>query len=461
MIGAATRKDSVYLRWAARNWLRILRLGVNPGPARMLKIRKRYPWVSGFLKVNKLMARLMGERRGAYRQATGFIINRLIDALATIVRDIHRRRDRLVWHEDLVPPEILHAMGLMPFMVEMLGIVLPMVDTELGEAYLDEAENAGLPADTCTLPRMSLGLALRDHFPPPLAIVSSNSPCDGGMSSYAFMQKLSGAPTYRLDLPYRYKDDSAVDYYTNELVKMIDFLEEHTPGRLDDEHLREICTQRNRAMELELTLWDMLRHKPAPLGSDVVFLAHMLFFGLFPGMPQATKMYAGLVEYARQSLQAGGGIPDEKYRVLLWNPATLIFPEIFSWAESEFRATMIMEMLTFNRHPLIDTTSRRSMLRDLARIMMQGPMSQHTRGPVEYFFDDLFFIHEHYSTDMIWMAGHVGCKNTQALLGMMREKCRQKRIPLLTIDYDLGDSRVVSVDGIKEQVRMFMDTVMR
>jgi hypothetical protein len=461
MSGAAISKDSVYLHWAARNWLRILRLGVNPGPARLLKIRKRYPWVSGFLKVNKLMARLMGERRGAYRQATGFVINRLIDALAIIVRDIHRRRDRLIWHEDLVPPEILHAMGLMPFMVEMLGIVLPMVDCALGESYLDEAENAGLPADTCTLPRMSLGLALRDHFPPPLAIVSSNSPCDGGMSSYAFMQKLSGAPTFRLDLPYRFKDDQAVDYYTNELEKMIAFLEERTPGRLDEEHLREICNERNRAMELELTLWDMLRHRPAPLGSDVVFLAHMLFFGLFPGKPQATRLYTGLIDYAKQSLREGGGIPDEKYRVLLWNPATLIFPEIFSWAESEFGATMIMEMLTFNRHPLIDTSSRRNMLRDLARIMMQGPMSQHTRGPVEYFFDDLFFIHEHYSTDMIWMAGHVGCKNTQALLGMMREKCRQRQIPLLTIDYDLGDSRVVTAEGIKEQVRMFMDTVMR
>jgi hypothetical protein len=100
------------------------------------------------------------------------------------------------------------------------------------------------------------------------------------------------------------------------------------------------------------------------------------------------------------------------------------------------------------------------MLHGLAQIFMQGPMAQHTRGPVEYFFDDMFFIHEHYSTDTIWMAGHIGCKNTQALLGMMREKCRRRNIPLLTIDYDLGDSRVVSADGIKEQVTMFMKTVM-
>ena len=110
----------------------------------------------------------------------------------------------------------VHAMDLMPFMVEMLGITLPMVDVKIGEDALDEAENAGIPPDTCTLPRISLGMALKGHFPPPLAMVASNSPCDGGMSSYAYLQKLSGAPTFRLDLPYRFKEERAVDYYESE-----------------------------------------------------------------------------------------------------------------------------------------------------------------------------------------------------------------------------------------------------
>jgi hypothetical protein len=58
------------------------------------------------------------------------------------------------------------------------------------------------------------------------------------------------------------------------------------------------------------------------------------------------------------------------------------------------------------------------------------------------------------------MAGHIGCKNTQALLGILRERCRDRHIPLLVIDYDLADSRVVSADSIREQVARFMETVM-
>jgi hypothetical protein len=122
---------------------------------------------------------------------------------------------------------------------------------------------------------------------------------------------------------------------------------------------------------------------------------------------------------------------------------------------------MVMDMLSFNRHPLIDTSSQESMLRDLARIYMQGPMSRHTLGPVEYFFEDLFFAYEQFSADCTWMAAHALCKNTQALLGMMRERCREKGMPLLVLESDLLDDRVVSPDRIKEQVVRFMETVMQ
>jgi len=454
------KTDATYLRWAARNLLRISFLGMDPGPVRIWQLVKRYPWINAFLKVNGLMSRLMGIRTGVYRETTGYILNQFVRAFAEIVRDMDRYSERLVWHEDLVPPEVIYAMGLNPFMVEMLGIVLPMVDVAEGERLIDEAENAGLPPDTCTLPRISVGLALKKYLPPPLCVVTSNSPCDGGMTSYAFLEDLYHAPTFRLALPYRYKDKAAIAYYVEEMKKMIAFLEAHTPGRMNWDRLRAVCEERNRAVAYELELWDMLRHKPAPLGSDVVYLGHLAFALLLPGRPSSTEVFKHLVDYARQSMQSGGGLADERYRVLLWNPPTMIFPDIFSWSEEEFGATMVMDMLTFNRHPFIDTSTPETMLHGLAQIFMQGPMAQHTRGPVEYFFDDMFFIHEHYSTDTIWMAGHIGCKNTQALLGMMREKCRRRNIPLLTIDYDLGDSRVVSKDGIKEQVTMFMKTVM-
>ena len=58
------------------------------------------------------------------------------------------------------------------------------------------------------------------------------------------------------------------------------------------------------------------------------------------------------------------------------------------------------------------------------------------------------------------MAAHQSCKNMRAALGILRDACRRRDIPLLIIDHDVFDARVVSPEGIKDQVRDFMDTVM-
>jgi benzoyl-CoA reductase/2-hydroxyglutaryl-CoA dehydratase subunit BcrC/BadD/HgdB len=278
------------------------------------------------------------------------------------------------------------------------------------------------------------------------------------MASYSTYQKLTGRPTFRLDLPHRFKEELAVDYYVGEIRKMIRFLEENTSGRLDWDRLKDVCRERNRAMEHELDLWDLIRHKPAPFGGELIFMGRLVFFTMVPGREIATETYRKLANYARQAVQTGD-LPDESSRVLLWNPPTFMFPELFTWAEDRFGVSMIMDMLSFNRHPIIDISSADSMLRDLARIYMQGPMARHTLGPVDYFFEDLFFAYEHFSADTVWMAAHQGCKNTQGLLGMMREKCRERRIPLLVLDTDLGDDRIVSADEIKAQVNRFMETM--
>ena len=70
--------------------------------------------------------------------------------------------------------------------------------------------------------------------------------------------------------------------------------------------------------------------------------------------------------------RTAAAIGEERYRTVLWNPPTLIFPDLFVWAEQAYGVSLIMDMLTYNRHPFIDTSSPESMLRDLAIIISQG-----------------------------------------------------------------------------------------
>jgi len=461
LIDGTTRSRLVSRGYWTWNWAKVGSLALRVGPWPLWKNSRRYPWLTTLLKVNQLHDTMTEGRHGRYKEAVAFVISSVVSSITEYLSNFINQADRTVLHEDLVPPEILYGMGLNPWMVELLGIVVPMVDRTAMETYIDVAENTGIPPDICSLPKSTIGLTLKGHLPPGAALVTSNMPCDGGMSQYTLIQRALGVPTYRLDIPYQFYSERAVDYFVGELTNLIAWLEEHTPGRMDWDRMREVCEERNRAMEAELELWDLLRARPAPMAAEPVYLSHLMYVIAQPGTPRATQVFRRVRDLARENLVSQrGALSDERHRVALWNPPTLIAVDLFAWAEQKYGAALIMDMLTYHRHPFIDTTSPATMLRDLARVIMQGPMARHTRGPAENFFGDLFTFYRRFDLDMIWMAAHIGCKNTQALLGMFRERCRARKIPLLIIDYDLSDTRICSPEGVRAQVEQFMETVM-
>ncbi len=453
---------SVTSKYKLLNLANIAMMGIRNGPCDMCMDLKRYPWLWHLLKVNRLITKLTEGRSGNYRKAISMVVHAITKEVIDLLEGIFYRQDRLVLHEDMVPPEILRAMGLSPWMPEVLGILLPMLEPNAMEEYIDAAENEGVPSDICSLPKAVIGITQKGCLPPAKAVVTSNLPCDGGMSSYLYVEKKTNAPTFRLDIPFNFKDERAETYFAGELRSMIAWLEKHTPGRLDWDRLKEICEERNRMMEYEMELWEMIAHRPAPLASEAVYLSHLWFFNVCSGSKSATEIFRKLVNLARENLENGiPAVRDENYRTLLWNPPTLHALDLFVWAEKTYGVTCIMDSMTFNRLPYIDTSSEESMLCGIGRNLMQGPMARHTRGPMDNYFDDIFHIISRFDIDMLWMAGHIGCKNTQALNGIMREKCRDLGIPVLIIDYDLSDTRIVPREGIFSQVDHFMENVMK
>jgi benzoyl-CoA reductase/2-hydroxyglutaryl-CoA dehydratase subunit BcrC/BadD/HgdB len=462
LVGGLSARDlGVPLRYLAESAALMGAFGLRQGPLQMLRLLKRYPWLKVFARINRLHDRLTRGRRGPYREANGYVVAKIVECVTEMLDGLFSRPSETVLHEDLVPPEILLGMGLNPWMVEFLGIAIPIIEASGMEPYIDEAEVAGIPADVCSLPKSTVGVAVRGEMPQPVAMVTSNMPCDAGMAQYAVIERALQVPTYSLDVPYRFYDERAVSYFAGELHRMVAWLEEHTPGRMDWDRMREVCERRNQAVEYELELWELLRARPAPMAAEPVYLSHLMYGVARPGTQTAVDVFERVSRLARQNLDANrGALADERYRVALWNPPTMSFFDLFSWAERSYGVAMVMDMLTYNRHPFVDTTSPETMLRDLASIIMQGPMARHTRGPAENFFSDLFQLYEYFDLDIIWMAGHVGCKNTQALGGIFREQCRKRKIPLLHIDYDLSDTRIASAADIRRQVAQFMETVM-
>jgi len=448
-----------------QSWLKnshnILKLPLRHGPIRTIQNLYKYPWLWQLAKVNRLLAKVTNGRQGNYRKASAAVVEQVVPSLMHLLDNLVRNTDRLVLHEDMVPPEILFAMGLKTWVSELLGILMPMLDSHSCEKYIDIAENAGIPPDVCSLPKSTMGIMLNKEVPPVKAILTSNSPCDGGMASYQVIKNKLDIPMFQLDVPYNFYNDRATDYFANELKRMIHWLENHTPGKMDWDHLRVICEERNKMAAYELELWEIIRQRPAPLAAEAIYLSHLWCFNIMPGDPCGTQLFKYLTELANDNVQKNiAAVPNEKYRAVLWNPPLLHFIDLFSWAEQQYGLTLLIDSMSYNQQPFIDTSTHDSMLKGLAHIIMTGPMARHTRGPAQNYFNDMFYTYTYFDLDMILVAGHIGCKNTAALNGILREKCRKKGIPLLIIDYDLSDPRVVSHDGIIQQLDRFMENIM-
>ncbi|HPV41140.1 MAG TPA: 2-hydroxyacyl-CoA dehydratase family protein [Spirochaetota bacterium] len=437
-------------------------LAARRGPISLLRDMRRYPWLFILLRAPLLMGRLAAGRTGLYREANELLISFIVKQMIDVLVRTLKRDDTFILHQEMVPPEISTAMGLSVWPAELLSILLPLLDSHAAEAYIDRSENEGIPPDICSHVKMTLGIVLSGEMPPASVIVSSNLPCDGNMTGYEITRRKNNAKIFRLDIPFNFYNNRAVEYFAGELKRMIAWLEENTPGRMDWERLRQICEERNRMAEKEIELWEMISARPAPMAAEPVYLGHLWAFNADPGNPAATRFFHRIADMTRRNLESGvRAVPNERFRAVLWNPPLLHFSELFRWAEEAYGITLVIDSMTYNSQPLIDTSTPDTMLRDLGKIIMQGPMARHTRGPAENYIDDIFRIYHRFNLDMVWVAGHIGCKNTMALNQMLREACREKGVPLLIIEYDLSDQRICSHEGIIRQIDHFMQNVMK
>ena len=438
-----------------------LRAMVGIGYASLIRGRK--PFNPNMIKDREHdLFELWGEGRPPnYQVALGETLALTVDHSIDVFSRMAREPHKLIWHEDIVPPEIIQAMGLIPYMVEGMAGTAPMVSPAQTQHFIDVAENAGYPGDICSLPKTTLGMVLEGRLPPPRAVVCSNSPCDGGMSYYLPIEQKVKVPVHRVEFPWNVYEPRAREYCLKEIRRMIRFLEEIAGHPLDMDRLREVCEIRNQMHGATLELWELIKSKPSPMGGVLLSLSHTAY-QVCPGTTLGLRIIEGVLEVARANHREGKGlVEEEKHRAIMWGTYPAVCPELYKWLEDEYGTVTVMEMSTYNRHPFIDTSSEASMMLDLVDIISKAPMARHTRGPVENFLGDLFRAYEDFQADLVIMGAHQSCKNMRAVLRILREACRRRHIPLLLIDHDMCDARIMSPEGIKSQARDFMDTVMK
>jgi benzoyl-CoA reductase/2-hydroxyglutaryl-CoA dehydratase subunit BcrC/BadD/HgdB len=354
-------------------------------------------------------------------------------------------------------PELFVALDL-PWSPLLLMPYLPMWQPHVLDR-IDEAVSVGLGTDMCTLIRLAIGSVQSGRMPPPTAFIGMLAPCDGAGMFHQIIardERWRNVPIFCTDPPYG-EDDPSIDFHANDLWRMVAFLEKHTGRRLDIKRLREVIKESNKQYELWAEFNELRRAVPCPHSATKGTQAWNIAQNFRVGDPRGTEWFQKLVDITRQQIREGKGlVPDERIRLLWFDIPALWLSELTWWLREEWGACIVMDMMGYMPHTLIDTSSEESMFRGLARRnLCEMPMVRQVRGTADTLASDIVQIVRNYKIDCVVWPAHMGHKDCSASIGIMRQVCRDIEVPLLILGLDLFDRRYTSVDKLKDSFSGF------
>lgn len=366
-------------------------------------------------------------------------------------RGVDRRP--VAWVGWCVSQEIFRAFDIDIVVPEVLSVVGSFKGQDSIAEMLTRAEAYGIPQESCSASKVAAAAYLENQVPKPDFIVGSSHPCDSGVSAYPTLQYLTSSPLFILDTPYWDDSDSYV-YYEQNIREMISFIEEQMDAELDWEKLRIACEEENETNFYLQELTEMGRLRPCPMTVELLLLGWM-FKLTGVGSPYLTKTVKAFYENACRRIDQGKGYHKRENIRIIWWDVPIAFANLFPWLEKQFGAITVADFIGRVHTPYIDTSSKESIIRDLAKAHLHVAMARNTRGPYEFITAEFERLIEEYSPDCCIFVGHTGCKHGAAASRIKRDICRRAKLPALFMNSDIMDNRMASEASIQRQIGDF------
>ena len=386
---------------------------------------------------------------------------------ATLARAILQSYDRVIRCAEEGKPFIANTYANAPELFVTLDLPwysisqIPFLPTS--EPYIleeiDESERAGLGTDMCTLIRLGINNVETGRVPLPTAFIGLLTPCDGATMLHQAIthnKDWRNVPIFCTDPPY-IENDRSIDFHASELRRMVAFLEEHTGAKYDINRLKEVIEDSNKQYELWTEYNELRRAVPCPHSAAKGAQAWNVAQNFMVGDPKGTEWFQRLVEITEQRVKEGtGNVPNERIRLFWFDIRAVWFPELTEWLKQEWGACIVMDMTGYAPYASIDTSSEESMFKGLAkRNLCDVPMVRQVRGTADTLTNDIVRVVKDYKIDCVVWPAHMGHKDGAASVGIMREVCRELRVPFLDLGLDLFDKRYTTTDQVKDKFTQF------
>jgi benzoyl-CoA reductase/2-hydroxyglutaryl-CoA dehydratase subunit BcrC/BadD/HgdB len=364
------------------------------------------------------------------------------------------------------PPSELWAALDLPFWA---GGVLQIkaLESEDAPQILDYCGQLGITPLMCSLVRSGIYLLHTGSFPTPTMLMGATEPCDANVELWQMAneyQPWANIPKLTIDIPYEMdkmgNDDPAVSYLAEQIKASVSFVEEHSGLKMDLDRLKEVCEESNRACQLRLEFQELRRTVPTPVSCvwDNMIMIMSGYIGC--GKPDTTRWIQKLVDATEKRVREGKGIEGvtEKVRLLWYDFAPTWGPKLFPRLAKDFGAVVIVELGGWCP-PLeaIDTSTEKTVYKSLAKIYATAPpMVRQGMTSLDQYCNDLVRIVNDFKIDAVILPSHLGHRNTNSLVKICTDVCREIGVPSLFLACDIWDERPMPPDEVYEKIGRFL-----
>lgn len=373
-------------------------------------------------------------------------------------------------------PAICYALDTIPICLEVLTAIGAMMWKRGNFDYLDHTLELGFTETACSSQRGALGAYLSGLTQEiDFIVCDSAGICDTNANSYSFTASYLHKPFFQLNYPQTLGDSQTNDYHLQDYLALIDFMEQQTGKKLDQDRLRKILREIAKQDSLLLELEDLHRLKPNPVPSIFNLFTYCGRF-IFSGQPMYTRLLKTMLHQAQENAskgKSGNSSGSEKLRVLMcYIDHYTLNLNFFHWLDKKgiSQAGSILSFSFREQAPYaellpgatysLNDKDLPAMLNSLAQLNARMPMVRSIRGPFDQpnmWLEENLAAAKVFDINVIIYNGTPGCRNTWGMVKPFARELEKHGYPVHIMYTDAFDDRMESWEATRERLDEFFN----
>ena len=386
----------------------------------------------------------------------------LEEMIAAVRKDLERAREGIpiVGYHFAYQADYLKCFDCVPVCIEGVSYFLGTLLINGVEKYYDLIGNWGHPFHTCSAQKGAMGMSLENLYQFD-AIITPTAPCDSTCASYPFFKYEKNFPLIIADMPFLHGEKS-YKYYAEQLKLSLHNLGEVIGQEPNFDRMRKAVEAENEVSKLRMELFDLIKAVPSPIENifNPISAASTIFLS---GTPENISFYRKMLEIAKtryKNNEHHGG--EEKVRSIWPYMVTFFDISLCEWLDRELGMSVLLDIFNYNLSDPVDTKSDLdTVFNGMARKAMSWPMIKQSTDFYYPFLDDCIRMAKDFSADCFVYTQSIACKQFGGVPQLLREALMDEvGIPMLVIDFDVGDARMTSTQTFKDKISMFVQTLL-